>query len=518
MTLVELLEQGEAARPAICIPDGPTVTYDSLRSQVYSLAGELRGLGITRGDRVAIVLPNGVEAVIAFLAVTVSGATAVPLNSAYTTAEFRFYLKDIDARVLITCPQGAEEARKAAPPSTIQIDATSDTNGEVRFSLPEGESISGPYEFPGTDDVALLLHTSGTTGRAKQVPLTHGNLTISARNVMETYRLTSEDVSLCVMPLFHVHGLVASTLATLLSGGTVIMPRRFNPLNFWPVVEAHKVTWYSGVPAMHQVLLNRAKSKGSRGSGPERYPRIRFIRSCSSPLPPTTMLEMEEMFGAPVLEAYGMTEAAHQVASNPLSAENRVLGSVGRGTGVAIAIVDEEGRMQPPGVKGEVVIQGPNVSQGYANNPEANDASFTNGWFHTGDEGILDAAGNLTLVGRLKELINRSGEKISPWEIDEVLLAHPAVAQAVAFGTPDAIHGEEPCAAVVLREPASQADLIARCREHLATFKCPKIIHIVEAIPRTATGKVQRRLAAATFAGQPAKSSDIKVSLLSRSM
>ena len=218
------------------------------------------------------------------------------------------------------------------------------------------------------------------------------------------------------------------------------------------------------------------------------------------------MLEMEERFGVQVLEAYGMTEASHQMTSNPLEPGKRVPGSVGRGTGVSVAIMDEGGALQPVGVRGEVVIQGPNVIQAYEDNPEANASSFTHGWFRTGDEGVLDSEGYLTLVGRLKELINRSGEKISPQEIDEVLLAHPAVAEAVCFGVLHPIHGEEPSAAVVLRTPVTDSELIAHCRNHLADFKCPRVIHIVEEIPRTATGKVQRRLVAEAVARDSVRS------------
>ena len=510
-TLMDMLEQGVSSRPAIRIPDGPTITYGSLKRQVYDLAGHLRTLGIGRGDRVAIMVPNGVEAIVSFLAVTATRATASPLNPAYKADESRFHLEDINAKALITLPEGSESAREAAPASTLLIDVTSDDSGEVSFSFPVYEVIPDTDDRPEADDVALLLPTSGTTGRAKQVPLTHANLTISIRNIVETYQLTPEDVSLCVMPLFHVHGLVASTLAALLSGGTVVMPSRFNALKFWSLVEANGVTWYSAVPAIHHVLLNRARSRANRGLDRGSYPRLRFVRSCSSPLYPDDLLGMEELFGAPVLEAYGMTEAAHQVASNSLPKDKRVLGSVGRATGVSVAIMDENGVIQPAGARGEVVIQGPSVTQGYVNNPEANIASFTNGWFRTGDEGIMDSEGNLTLVGRLKELINRSGEKVSPCEIDEVLMAHPAVAEAVAFGVPDSIHGEEPSAAVVLRERVSQADLVAHCRTHLAEFKCPKVIHIVEAIPLTATGKIQRCLVAETIAGESGKPSRVKV-------
>ena len=245
---------------------------------------------------------------------------------------------------------------------------------------------------------------------------------------------------------------------------------------------------------MHQSLVKRARSRGNIGPGATS--RLRFIRSCSAALPAATMLDMEELFGVPVLEAYGMTEAAHQMTSNPLPPKQRVPGSVGPGTGVEVAIMNDEGIIQDSGITGAVVVRGKNVILGYEDNPEANNSSFTKGWFRTGDEGIIDTNGYLKLVGRIKELINRSGEKIAPQEIDEVLLTHPAVAEAVCFGIPHDIHGEEPSAAVVLNEPVLPSELVAHCKRHLASFKCPRVIHIVQTIPKTATGKIQRRLVA----------------------
>jgi acyl-CoA synthetase (AMP-forming)/AMP-acid ligase II len=368
-----------------------------------------------------------------------------------------------------------------------------DADGVVSLS---GAQRGAPITSPSVDDVALILHTSGSTGRPKRVPLSHANLSISARNVARSYGLTSSDVSLCVMPLFHVHGLVASTLATLATGGTVVVPGKFNPLSFWRVVRDHGVTWYSAVPTLHQLLLARAEPGSSRPAGAE---KLRFIRSCSASLPPQVMHDLETAFGAPVLEAYGMTEAAHQMASNPLPPRERKPGSVGPGTDVRVSIMDAGGTHVNPGERGEVVIQGPNVIKGYESNPEANATSFTDGWFRTGDQGFLDADGYLVLVGRLKELINRGGEKISPREIDEVLLAHPAVAEAVCFGVPHATWGEEVAAAVVLREAATESDLLAYCRERLSDYKRPKQIHITDAIPRTATGKIQRRVVAEAY-------------------
>jgi len=487
--ILELLPDGRPSDIAVAVAGGgPAITYDQLRRQVDALARRLNQLGINRGDRVSIALPNGLEMIVSFLAAATAG-TAAPLNPAYKADEFRFYLQDTGARALIVPPDGAEQARAAAGDETLIIEAEMTADGQVQFSSAGQAPSKGPFVYPGPDDIALVLHTSGTTSRPKRVPLSHKNLMVSARNVAETYKLTPEDVSLCVMPLFHVHGLVASTLATLCAGGTVVVAPRFNPLSFWSTVRDYRVTWYSAVPTIHQVLLSRAKA-GARPPGAE---MLRFIRSCSAPLPPPCMTDMEERFGAPVLEAYGMTEAAHQMASNMLPPGLRKPGSVGRGTGVSIAILDEAGNELPTLARGEVAIKGPNVFSGYENNPQANAESFTNGWFRTGDEGYLDGDGYLVLVGRIKELINRGGEKISPREIDEALLTHPSVSEAVCFAMPDGVYGEEVAAAVVLKGPATEAELIAHCKSLLADFKCPKVVHIVDAIPRTATGKVQRR-------------------------
>lgn len=495
--LVELLGHGQSDQPALTVASGgPSVNYDQLREQIDGLARTLAAFGVERGDRIAIALPNGIEMILSFLAAATAG-TAAPLNPAYTTEEFRFYLEDTAARALIVPRGGAEDARAAATSATMIIEASLEASGEVRFSA---AGPSRPVETrprPRSDDVALVLHTSGTTSRPKRVPLSHANLLTSARNVAATYLLSAEDVALCVMPLFHVHGLVASTLATLYTGGTVVVVPRFNPLSFWSTVREHRATWYSAVPTIHQLLLARCKP-GARPAGAE---SLRFIRSCSAPLPPQTMAQMEERFGAPVLEAYGMTEAAHQMASNPLPPGDRKPGSVGCGTGVGITILNEAGDELPAGQRGEVAIRGANVTRGYENNPKANAEAFVNGWFRTGDEGYLDDRGYLTLVGRIKEQINRGGEKISPREIDEVLLAHPAVSEAVCFGVPDRMYGEEVAAAVVLKGEANEAELIAYCKGLLSAFKCPKVIHILHAIPRTPTGKVQRRNVAAEISG-----------------
>jgi acyl-CoA synthetase (AMP-forming)/AMP-acid ligase II len=493
-TLVDLFRSVPATNTAVIVPEqNLRISYGSLRDQVESVAAALAAAGVSRGDRVGIAVPNSLSTIVSFLAASMTG-TAAPLNPAYKEEEFRFYLDDTAARVLILPPEGIDEARKAAGDTVKILTVSMDSTGTV--SLGNGNGHTTP-PVPDADDVALILHTSGSTGRPKRVPLTHANLSVSTGNIARTYALTPEDVSLCVMPLFHVHGLVASTLATLATGGTVVVPAKFNPLSFWRTARDVGATWYSAVPTIHQLLLARTEAGAARPAGAE---KLRFIRSCSASLPPQVMHDLEAAFGAPVLEAYGMTEASHQMASNPLPPSERKPGSVGCGTGVDISIMDFEGRHLKRGERGEVVIKGANVIRGYENNPEANASSFSGGWFRTGDQGFLDEAGYLTLTGRIKELINRGGEKISPREIDEVLLAHPSVSEAVAFGVPHATWGEEVAAAVVVSQPVSEAELLAYCKEKLADFKRPKQIHVTDTIPRTATGKIQRRVVAQAFA------------------
>jgi acyl-CoA synthetase (AMP-forming)/AMP-acid ligase II len=495
-TLLELLEQAPGTNIAVIVPEsGVSFDYDHLRAQVFQMAGAFAAAGVGPGDRIAIALPNGLPAVVSFLAASIAG-TAAPLNPGYRYDEFCFYLEDTSARALVVPPEGIEEARRAAASANIPILAVeTDAQGVAHISNAFG---SARVERPAAEGIALVLHTSGSTGRPKRVPLSHGRLAISARNIAKTYALTESDVSLCVMPLFHVHGLVASTLATLLTGGTLVVPARFNALSFWRTIREYRVTWYSAVPTIHQLTLARAAQK------PQGIESLRFIRSCSAPLPVEIARKMEETIGVPVLEAYGMTEASHQMASNPLPPAPHKFGTVGPPTGIEIGIMDSNGVLLTAGELGEVVIRGPSVIDGYENNPEANATSFIDGWFRTGDQGTLDEGGYLRLTGRLKEMINRGGEKISPVEIDAVLLSHPAVAEAVAFGMPHPAWGEEVAAAVVLRHAAGENEIIEHCRSRLADFKCPKKLHVLDAIPRTATGKIQRRNVAATLTGAAA--------------
>ena len=494
-TLLHVLQHGAEADPALTVPHEVRLTYGQLREQVAAAADHLAQIGIDREDRVAIVLPNSAEAIILFLAAASVGMAA-PLNAAYKEDEFRFYLEDTGARVLIVPPGKGEAARRAMPAGVSLVEAQMDAHGRLSMESDAPRDGSRTAGSPGDDDIALVLHTSGTTSRPKLVPLRHRNLFASAGNIASTYALAPDDVALCVMPLFHIHGLMASTMATFRSGGLVVVPPKFDPMTFWPTLHDHRATWYSAVPTMHQMLLMR-----NRGERPPGADGLRFIRSSSSALSPQTMAQLESRFGAPVIEAYGMTEASHQMASNPLPPASRRPGTVGVGTGVRLGIMTDAGAVLPHGSPdaGEVVIQGPNVIDGYSNNPEANAVSFVDGWFRTGDQGTIDADGYLSLIGRLKEMINRGGEKIAPREIDDVLMQHPAVGEAVAFGAPHPAWGEEVVAAVVLKEPVAEKDLIAFARERLADYKVPKRLYIVDKIPTTATGKIQRRSVAETF-------------------
>ncbi len=492
-TLLDVLHFADS-HTAVVVPElGIRVTYDSLRQQVLKMADALASAGIRHGDAVAIALPNGLPAIVSFLAASIAGVAA-PLNLAYPYEEFLFFLGDTNARVLLCPPVGAEFARSAAADRKIPIlSVEMSEKGDVQ--LP-GAANNVSAIAPTPDDIALVLHTSGSTGRPKRVPLRHFNLAVSSANIANTYALSEEDVSLCVMPLFHVHGLIGSTMATLLSGGTVVVPTKFNALSFWRTVREHHVTWYSGVPTMHQLVLARTHRK------PEEAASLRFIRSCSAPLSAELIHKIEGLFGVPFVEAYGMTEASHQMTSNPLPPRHRKAGSVGVGTGLRISIMDKDGNHLGTDQRGEVAIQGANVFRGYENNPEANARAFVKGWFRTGDEGLLDADCYLHLTGRIKDIIIRGGENIAPHEVDEILLRHPAVAAAVTFGCVHPTLGEEVAAAVVLHDPsaATEAALLKHCREFLAEYKCPKKIYLVKSIPTTATGKIRRRVVAATLA------------------
>ena len=495
-TLSPLLALGADAAPAISAPGRSALSFGALRQLISDTRERLNTLGIGRNDRVAIVLDNGPEMATCFVACA-SSVTSAPLNPAYRAEEFEFYLSDLKAAALVVSQGSSSPAVQVAERLGVRLlELVPDAQGAAgAFALipRDGDLSPRSAALPGAaeaDDISMVLHTSGTTSRPKIVPLSQRNLAASAQSIRNTLQFTPEDCGLNIMPLFHIHGLIAGVLAPLSAGSHVFCTPGFNALRFFAWMDEARPTWYTAVPTMHQAILSRA---GKSAEVIARNP-LRFLRSSSSSIPPQVIRELEETFKAPLIEAYGMTEATHQMASNPLPPAVRKPGTVGRAAGPEMAIMAEDGQLLAAGETGEIVIRGANVTAGYEANPKANAEAFVNGWFRTGDQGVMDADGYVSITGRLKEIINRGGEKVSPREIDEILMDHPAVAQVVCFGMPHPKLGEEVAAAVVLREgqAATERDLQDFVGRRAADFKVPKRILLLEEIPKGATGKLQR--------------------------
>lgn len=467
-----------SASTAIVVPSKPplTVSYQRLATDVKAFQQRLAGLGVSAQSAVSIALPNSYEFIVSFIAASWQRAIAAPLNPAYKQSEFEFYIDDLSSAVALV-PKGAfgqdTAAVRAARKYNAAIAECYYNGTEVVLDVKESGKLAGKgnaaVEIAQPDDIALVLHTSGTTGRPKAVPLTHRNLLRTMKNIQATYQLSPKDRTMLVMPLFHVHGLLAGFLAPLASGGSVVVPPKFSASEFWVDFIEHKANWYTAVPTIHQILLKNPL--------PAPMPNIRFIRSCSSPLSPKTFHELEKALNAPVLEAYAMTEAAHQMTSNPLPPGKRQPGSVGIGQGVEVKILDDSGNEVAQGKEAEICIRGENVTKGYLNNPAANASSFTkDGFFRTGDQGKKDPDGYIIITGRIKELINKGGEKISPIELDNVIAQIPAVSEAVSFALEDEIYGQDVGVAVVVKagEKLNAEELKIWLADRVAKFKLPK--------------------------------------------
>ena len=493
-TLKALIASHGADLPAIGAPGRKWLTYDGLRTLTTEVADSLNAMGIDASDRVAIVLPNGPEMATAFASVA-QAATTAPLNPAYREEEYEFYLEDLKAKALLVMDGYDGPAFKAA--TTLGMNVIRLTVPDYApagyFTLFSEIDAASATKVPTADDVALILHTSGTTSRPKIVPLLQSNVAASAQHIQTSLKLTSGDRCMNVMPLFHIHGLIAAVAASLTSGASIWCAPGFDALKFFGWMKEAQPTWYTAVPTMHQAILSRAK----RNTDVIDSTPLRFLRSSSASLPAQVMVALNETFNAPVVEAYGMTEAAHQMACNPLETGKQKPGAVGIPAGPTIRIAHEADNHLLDGT-GEVVISGPNVTLGYESNPDANAKNFFNAdgarWFRTGDQGAFDDEGYLHLTGRLKEIINRGGEKISPLEVDGVLLDHPDIAQIVTFALPHPKLGEEVAACVVLTEGSdtTDKDIRAFATERMADFKVPRKVIIMDEIPKGATGKMQR--------------------------
>ena len=492
-TIPSLLATGADDAPALSSPGGIPLTYRALRTLVSDTVRALNMRGLGAGDRVAIVLENGPEMAAAFLTVA-SAATAAPLNPSYRAEEFEFYMTDLRAKLLVTTDgrdsPAVDVARKLNVPIARLV--AHPERGAGTFTLRFEEDYAAPSGSarPITpDDIALVLHTSGTTSRPKIVPLAHKNICASAANIRRTLRLTSDDRNLVIMPLFHIHGLIAALSAPLSAGGEVCCSPGFNALKFFGWLTDVSPTWYTGVPTMHQAILLRAPNNEAAVKKHHQHNK----QTTTTTQPPTENTQHEATNKVPVVEAYGMTEAAHQMASNPLTGVRKP-GTVGPSGGPEIRIADTNGETVPVGSPGEIVIRGPNVMKEYENNPKANADAFYGDWFRTGDQGVMDEDGYVAITGRLKEIINRGGEKISPREVDEILMDHPAVHQCVTFAMPHEMLGEDVAAAIVLKQGAEATDKELRqfASGRLADFKVPKKILILTEIPVGATCKLQR--------------------------
>lgn len=503
-TIPCLLLRGAGDAPALLAPDRPALSRRALADFCRGIAGELRRAGVERKTRVAVHLANGPAMAAAFLAVS-HAAVAAPLNPAATEAECAFCLTDMGVRLLITdrADGPAARAARAGNVPCLVLSERDDDPAGIFTLTPVGAAASPDHPAPVPDeaarpgDTALVLHTSGTTSRPKIVPLTHRNLTASAAHVATALDLRPGERCLNMMPLFHIHGLVAAILASLHGGGSIWCAPGFNALSFFNWLTQSGAHWYSAVPTMHQALLARA--------GPHRATAaqagLRFVRSSSAALAPAVMGELAALFRCPVVESYGMTEAAHQMTSNPVAPEGgQKPGAVGLPAGPEVRLATPDGITDAAGKRGEIVIRGANVMSAYDAPAAVNAAAFLPDpdggapWFRTGDEGYFDEEHYLHVTGRLKEIINRGGEKIAPLEVEDVLLRHPDVAEAVCFAMPHPKLGEDVAAALVLR-PGCRGDVApirAFAGAHLSAFKLPRRILLLEALPKGATGKIRR--------------------------
>jgi acyl-CoA synthetase (AMP-forming)/AMP-acid ligase II len=493
----------DSAGVALLAPGRAPLSYGRLLAEVEAVAATLRGFGIGPGDRVAVVLPSGPEMAVAFLGITV-GAACVPLNPAYLPGELEQHLRRVNVTAVMVEGGVASPAREVAQRLgllVVELLPTASAEAGVFTLSADGAPSSDRPRREGVasaDDVCLVLHTSGTTSQAKIVVLTQRNLHASARVLAEVLGLGPADRCLNVMPLFHIHGL-STVYGSIAGGASVVLPGAFDPALFLDWVEAFDPTWTTAAPTIHHSILEASRR---RAEVLEKHP-FRFLRSASSAMPPQLIAELERTFNVPFVEAYGMTEACPPVSNNPLPPAKRKLGSAGPAVpGCEIGIMSDDLTLLPRGKTGEVVVKGPNVIERYENNPAADRVAFVDGWFRTGDQGYLDDDGFLFITGRLKEIINRGGEKIAPREIDEVLCEHPAVSEAAAFAVPHVRLGEDVAAAVVLRPgmTATPQEIQAFAAGRLADFKVPRQVVIVPKIPSEATGK-QKRIALAAALG-----------------
>ncbi|MDO5345258.1 MAG: AMP-binding protein [Lachnospiraceae bacterium] len=461
-----------------------SLTYGAFRAQVCRTAKKLEQAGIRPGARVLMMMDNSIAFAVNFFAITGSGRIAVPVNTGLKWKELRYILEDTRAEGIFVQPEYDGILKEAAERSSPERHVFNGDGEELLLFYRLYRN--SPRDLP--EHTAMLMYTSGTTGHPKGVMLSYENLLAKTRDIIKAHQLTDSDRVLCVMPWFHINGLVITLLTPLVSEQQIVIGGKFSVSRFWGYVEKYKITWFSGVPAMYSHMLARGIPEYGCHSG------LRFARSASCALPKAVLQEFERLCGIPVIESYGITEGCAQITTNPLPPAIHKAGSVGLAYGNRIRVVKLDGTDAFTGEQGEVWIRGENITCGYYHKPEITEKSFTDGWFHSGDMGYLDGDGYLFLNGRIKELINRSGEKFSPLEIDEVLYQLPQVELAAAVGVPDEVYGEEVACFIKKKEGASltEEEVKARCREELADYKVPRKVFFVDEIPQGGNGKIQR--------------------------
>jgi len=492
-TVACLIEAQAMARPQAnyftAAETGRALAFGELADSARRVAALLAREGCQPGAHVSVVMPNGLATVRLLLGAMAGGRCVNPVNLLSSPEQMRYVLDHADSRLVFASPDWAPRLREwaagiARGVRVIEVDPDAPLLPGERE-----EDASAPLPPPAPGSLALLMYTSGTTGKPKGVMLSHANLVANARAISAEHALGPGDRVAAVLPLYHINAFVVTMLAPLAHGGSLVMPARFSATKFWPMATAAGCTWINVVPTIVSYLLEGEAPPRESLSG------IRFCRSASAALPPEHHLAFERKFGIGIIETMGLTETVAPAFSNPLDPERRKVGSVGRASGCEARVVDERGAELPDGTPGEIAIRGPQVTAGYYKNPDATEAAFfPDGWLRTGDIGRRDADGYFFITGRIKELIIKGGENIAPREIDEVLLRHPDVLDAAAVGVPDRHYGQEIAACVVRREGAACTadELRAFCHEHLGRYKTPKSIHFVDELPRGPSGKVQR--------------------------
>ena len=501
-------EQADDRTFVYCPEQRSELSFARLRDKALELDRKLSLRGIGTDTTVAFLMDNGYYTTGLFLGLMYSGRIALPLNAVAGHDALSFVIEHSETRIIFVSRKYLAEYSKLfqslgeGVEIVICDEDTGPEFGDPEFSTATTSAESLPAKVPTTDDTALLIYTSGTTGRPKGVLLSHKNVIAGGRNTTVAHKLTERDRGLCVLPLYHINAEMVSVMAPLVSGGSIVLPHRFSVKQFWQWITDYRCTWFSIVPTIVSYLIDHMQREPDSLDLERIKQHVRFGRSASAALPAATHQRFEALFNIPIAETMGISEAAAQILSNPMTPGANKYGSPGQAIGNEVKIVDSQNKELSRGERGEIVIRGDNIMQGYLKNPqETAKAIDDQGWLHSGDIGYMDEEGFVFVTGRIKELIIKGGENISPREIDEVLYRHPEVLEAAAFGVPDERYGQEVMACVVLRPEADcSLDALKKyCTEQLGDYKAPREIRLAEELPKGPSGKIQRLKMAELF-------------------